>query len=65
LETRLAAAAKLNWYDAPEKARYLDDLRRFSWEMPDAPHLMEVFQAQKVPHAQRSDRSINCPTDER
>jgi hypothetical protein len=37
--TRLAAAAALNWHDATEKVRYLDDLWRFSCETPDAPHL--------------------------
>jgi hypothetical protein len=39
LEMRLAATPKLNSHDATEKVRYLDDLRRFSCETPDAPHL--------------------------
>jgi hypothetical protein len=39
LDMRLFAAPALNSRDSAERARYLDDLWRFSCETPDAPHL--------------------------
>jgi len=37
--TRLVAAPALTSRDGTERARYLDDLWRFSCEAPDASHL--------------------------
>jgi hypothetical protein len=39
LDMRLIAAPASNSRDSTERARYLDDLWRFSCETPDAPHL--------------------------
>ena len=39
LDMRLVPAPALNSRDGIERARYLDDLWRFSCEAPDAPHL--------------------------